>query len=114
MTPREWWINTFSNVVFKEDMSGPEFMALRMDPEIIHVIEHSAYLAEVERARIFEEELRPVHQCLAKIVTIDLLDSLGKEVEMVRELNNEKERTKVLLYNLRIYLGEEKWKELVG
>lgn len=39
--PREWWINIFSNVVFKEEPG----LALKMDREIIHVIEYSAYEA---------------------------------------------------------------------
>lgn len=41
--PREWWINIFTNVVFIERLDGPSGTALRMDRDIVHVIEYSAY-----------------------------------------------------------------------
>lgn len=44
--PRDWWINIFSNIVFKE---VPD-LVLQMDAEIIHVIDHSAYTEQVKRA----------------------------------------------------------------
>lgn len=54
--PREWWINTFSNVVFEETPG----LVLQMDPEIIHVIEKSAYdslIDEIKEARKLEDQL---------------------------------------------------------
>lgn len=46
-SPREWWINTFSNVVLKNE-PGP---ILAADEEIIRVIEYSAYEAACDSSQ---------------------------------------------------------------
>lgn len=78
---RAWWINIFSNVVFKEEPS----LVLKMDEQIINVVEMSAYVdlkAEVER--------------LKKIITKELSenDDLGSEFTYVSTLKEQLEQAK--------------------
>lgn len=48
--PREWWINIFSNVVWYKEPS----LLMKMDNEIVHVIEYSEYAklqAEIDKLK---------------------------------------------------------------
>lgn len=63
---RTWWINIFSNVVFTEDISGISGLALRMDPEIINVVEVDAVRELVEALELAESVIRQHEMMLAE------------------------------------------------
>lgn len=85
--PREWWINTFSRVVFEHEPG----LALKMDPEIVRVVEAKAYdalKAELDKAK-----------------SLDLTTAvLAKDIELAAEL----ERARAAAKSNLEYIGQFK------
>lgn len=64
MKPREWWIgwnNTVNPINHDDETLDTKY----------HVIEHSAYLAEVEKCKVLSEVLQKLYNCASSHVLPD-------------------------------------------
>lgn len=111
--PREWWIQKDDNGFdsYYEDIEGPstgtsEFGGVAR----VLVIEKSAY----ETVKKERDEFREI--VLAdntKIVDLEQIQ-IPYLKEQIEKLTKERDAQALIIKNLRLYLGEEKWQHLLG